>query len=75
VRKHGWEKRRTWRKIHLGVDEKNIEITAQILSDSKTDDAAVLNQLVCDTFAQGIYINKVGTDGAYDRYDCWDMLV
>jgi hypothetical protein len=75
VRKHGWGKRRTWRKIHLGVDEKTGEITAQILTDSKTDDAAMLNQLVGDTFAQGIDINKVGTDGAYDHYDCWDMLL
>lgn len=75
VRKHGWSKRRTWRKIHLGVDEKTGEITAQVLTDNKTDDAAVLVELVADTFDQGVDINKVGTDGAYDHYDCWDMLV
>ena len=75
VRKHGWSKRRTWRKIHLGVDEKTGEITAQVLTDNKTDDAAVLEQLIVDTFDQGLDINKVGTDGAYDHYHCWDMLV
>lgn len=74
VRKHGWSKRRTWRKIHLGVDEKTGEITAQILTDNKTDDAAILVDLVADTYEQGVEINKVGTDGAYDHYDCWDML-
>lgn len=74
VRKHGWSKRRTWRKIHLGVDEKTGEITAQMLTDKKTDDAAVLVDLVADTFDQGVEINKVGTDGAYDHYSCWDML-
>ena len=75
VRKHGWSKRRTWRKIHLGVDEKTGEITAHVLTDNKTDDAAVLVDLVVDTFNEGVDINKVGTDGAYDHYDCWDMLV
>jgi hypothetical protein len=75
VRKHGWCKRRTWRKIHLGVDEKTGEITAQVLTDNKTDDAAVLVDLVADTFKEGVDINKVGADGAYDHYDCWDMLI
>jgi hypothetical protein len=74
VRKHGWGKRRTWRKIHLGVDEKTGEITAQVLTDNKTDDAEVLVNLVTNTFSEGVDINKVGTDGAYDQYHCWDML-
>lgn len=75
VRKHGWGKRRTWRKIHLGVDEKSGEITAQVLTDNKTDDAAVLSDLVANTIGEGVDIGKVGTDGAYDHYDCWDMLM
>jgi hypothetical protein len=75
VRKHGWSKRRTWRKIHLGVDEKTGEIAAQVLTDNKTEDAAVLPELLADTFDQGIDINKVGTDGACDHYECWDMLI
>jgi hypothetical protein len=75
VRKHGWSKRRTWRKIHLGVDEKTGEITALVLTDNKTDDASVLKELVADTFDQGVDINKIGADGAYDTYDCWDTLV
>jgi hypothetical protein len=74
VRKYGWGKRRTWRKIHLGLDEKTGEITAQVLTDNKTEDAAVLVDLVVETFDQGVDINKVGTDGAYDHYECWDML-
>lgn len=74
VRKHGWSKRRTWRKIHLGVDEKTGEITAQVLTDNKTDDAAVLVDVLEQTYEQGVEINKVGTDGAYDHYNCWDML-
>lgn len=75
VRKHGWGKRRTWRKIHLGVDEKTGEVTAQVLTDNKTDDASVLVDVVDQTFDEGVDINKVGTDGAYDHYHCWDLLM
>ncbi|MCW5924311.1 MAG: IS5 family transposase [Saprospiraceae bacterium] len=75
VRKHGRSKRRTWRKIHLGVDEGTGEITAAVLTDNKTDDAAMLGQLVADTFEQGVDIGKLGADGACDTYECWDILV
>src|SRR3982751_3007307 len=30
VRQHGWSKRRTWRKLHLGVDEATGEIVAAV---------------------------------------------
>ncbi len=74
VRKHGYGKRRTWRKIHLGIDEKTGEIVAEQLTDSTTDDALVLGDIVAETFANGVKINKVGTDGAYDQMHCWQML-
>lgn len=75
VRKHGWSKRRLWRKIHVGLDEKTGEITALVLTDNKKDDASVLNELLAETFDQGVVVNKVGADGAYDTYDCWDTLI
>ncbi|MFN0034037.1 MAG: IS5 family transposase [Saprospiraceae bacterium] len=74
VRKHGYSKRRTWRKIHLAVDEKSGEITAQVLTDKDTDDASVLPDLVVDTFDEELEIGKVGTDGAYDTFECWGLL-
>ncbi len=74
VRSHGWGKRCTWRKIHLGVDERTAEITAQLLTDNETDDAAVLPDLVLDTLMRGVDVSKVGADGAYDDYHCWDTL-
>jgi hypothetical protein len=40
VRQHGVGKRRTWRKIHLAVDEKTGPILAQQLTDKDTDDAS-----------------------------------
>ena len=39
VRQHGWNKRRTWRKLHLGVDEATGEIVAQTLTTNSQDDA------------------------------------
>jgi hypothetical protein len=34
VRQHGWSKRRTWRKLHLGVDEATGEIVAVVASEA-----------------------------------------
>jgi hypothetical protein len=39
VRKHGISKRRTWRKLHVNVDEKTGLIHAQVLTENGTGDA------------------------------------
>jgi Transposase DDE domain len=74
VRKHGYSKRRTWRKIHLGVDEKSGEIVAQILTENDVDDASMLTPIVIDAIDEGINIDKIGGDGAYDTFEIWDLL-
>jgi hypothetical protein len=75
VRKHGYSKRRAWRKIQLAVDERTGEILAQVLTDNKTDDAAVLPDLMDGVEAEGIRVNKTGADGAYDTIACWQTLI
>ena len=40
VKKHGWAKHRTWRKLHLAIDPETQEIVADDLTDNATDDAA-----------------------------------
>lgn len=75
VRKHGYSKRRTWRKIHVALDEASGEMLAVELTDNQTDDAAMLKPLVKGTQKSGIVIDKVGTDGAYDTVECWEMLL
>lgn len=75
VRKHGYSKRRTWRKIHLALDERTGEVLAQVLTDNKTDDASVLPTLIEHIEAQGIKIGKMGADGAYDTTECWETLI
>ena len=46
VRQHGWSKRRTWRKLHLGVNEATGEIVAQTLTTNSHDDAGQVEPLL-----------------------------
>lgn len=71
VRKHGASKRRTWRKLHLGVDEATGEILAAVVSTNDVADCEVLPQLL-DVIAEDIA--QVTGDGAYDTKDCYDAI-
>ena len=65
VRKHGWAKRRSWRKLHLGMDGKTGQVCAVLLTHRDVDDAAVLPDLLEQVPAQ-TPIEVVAGDGAYD---------
>lgn len=73
VRKHGYSKRRTWRKLHLGVDESTGMIHAQVLTKNSTGDGdaqqvpPLLDQVESP-------VDRFGGDGAYDTYEIWDLL-
>src|SRR5262245_50728359 len=71
VRQHGWSKRRTWRKLHLEVDEATGEIVAAVASEAGVSDDAVLPELLAQV--QGA-IRQVSADGAYDKRPCYDAL-
>lgn len=71
VRKHGHSKRRTWRKLHLGVDEDSGYIHAQVLTENSVDDASQLQPMMEQV---GEDVVTVGADGAYDKKKCWDYL-
>jgi hypothetical protein len=62
--KHGTAKRRSWRKLHIGVDADSGEIVAFDLTDKDVDDALHVAPLV-DQLA-GAPASFMG-DGAYDR--------
>ena len=74
VRKHGYNKRRTWRKLHLGVDESTGIIYAQILTgNGKGDgDAQQVDELLDQVESP---IDRFSGDGAYDTFDTWETLV
>ena len=71
VRQYGWSKRRTWRKLHLGVDEATGEIVAVVVSEASVSDdeafADVLEQVEGE-------IEQVSADGAYDKRRCYEAI-
>ena len=64
VRQHGYAKRRTWRKLHLSVDDATQSIEAVVLTEAGVDDAEAGRQLLDET--QGA-IKQVSGDGTYDK--------
>ena len=72
VRKHGYSKRRTWRKLHLGCDPKTGFIHCHRLTDHSQDDASQIDLLLDQVEEE---IEEVCLDGAYDTEDCWDELI
>lgn len=71
VRKHGYSKRRTWRKLHLGVDEATGYIHASVLTENSKDDAAQVAELIEQISDK---VDRFSGDGAYDKITCWNVL-
>lgn len=71
VRQHGWSKRRTWRKLHLGVNEASREVTAACVTTNDMGDAEVLPDLLGQVEGP---IGQVSADGAYDTRAVYDAL-
>lgn len=71
VRQHGWSKRRTWRKLHLAVDEATGEIVAAVASEAGVTDDDALPDLLGQVPGE---IRQVSADGAYDKRHCYDAL-
>jgi len=65
VREHGWTKRRTWRKLHLGTDAETGEITAETLTEASVDDASQVRPILAQTEGE---VARFYGDGAYDRW-------
>ncbi|MEP7188939.1 MAG: IS5 family transposase [Roseiflexaceae bacterium] len=71
TRQHGVSKRRTWRKMHLGVDEATGEIVAVVTTERDVGDCAVLPQLL---EAIPDPMKQVSADGAYDTIACHQAI-
>jgi hypothetical protein len=71
TRQHGVSKRRTWRKMHLGVDEASGEIVALVTTERDVGDCEVLPQLL---EAIEDEIGQVSADGAYDTIACHQAI-
>src|SRR3954471_4057339 len=64
VKTHGAKRRRSWRKMHRGVDARTGRIVAATLTDRDEDDAAQVGPLLDQVAAPGA---SVTADGAYDQ--------
>lgn len=86
ARKHGGTKRPSprflepvakpwldWRKIHIGIDEKSLEIRAAEFTTSEIGDAPLLPELL-DQIPPGQEIGSVTADGAFDTRKCHDAI-
>ncbi len=73
ARKHGGSKRRIWRKVHLGIDEKTLEIRAVEFTSSNICDAPILPELL-DQIPPDQEIDSVTVDGAYDTRKCHEAI-
>jgi IS5 family transposase len=71
VRQHGYSKRRTWRKLHLGVDEATNELIASVLTTNNVADSEVMGDLLNQVERP---IKQVSADGAYDTKDCYTEI-
>ncbi|MBS0628467.1 MAG: IS5 family transposase [Verrucomicrobia bacterium] len=67
VKIHGADKRRSWVKIHIGVDTRTQDLIALEVTDEKTGDATVLPRII-ERSAKSI--KRVLADGAYDSANC-----
>jgi IS5 family transposase len=71
VRKHGYSKRRTWRKLHLGADPESGEIQAVLLTENNVSDDAAVKELL-EQIEQTLL--ACAADGAYDKRKVYDAL-
>ena len=65
VRKHGYSKRRSWRKVHLGMDAGTGQVCAVLMTHKDVIDASVVPELLAK-IPQETKIEVVIGDGAYD---------
>ncbi len=71
VYKHRLGRRRTWRKLHLGVDEHTKEIMAVEVTASNVHDSRMLSPLLSQVSGR---VYQVSGDGAYDTVTCYESI-
>jgi len=71
VRQHGVSKRRTWRKLHIGVNPEDGEIQAVLLTENNVSDGQAVKDLL-EQIEQDI--TRFAADGAYDQRQVYDGL-
>ena len=69
---HGKSKRRTWRKLHIGIDANNQEIVISSLTENSVSDDHAFVDLAKQLPEK---IESVSGDGAYDTIACYTAIL
>jgi len=72
IRQHGRDKRRTWRKLHIAIDEKTGAIVAASITQANVNDCNQLNEMLEQI---KFPLRQVTGDGAYDSHDCYEAVI
>lgn len=71
VRQHGYSKRRTWRKLHLAIDENSQEIEAAVVTTNDFKDSEILPDLLDQIDSK---LSQVTGDGGYDSHESYHLI-
>ena len=72
VRVHGKDKRRTWLKLHLAVDESEHTIEACMLTADNVHDCEAFSDLLNQIDEE---VEQITGDGAYDSHACYTSAI
>jgi len=73
-KKHGPERRRQWRKLHIGIDAQTLQVRAICVTSNNVTDAAVMPQLLTQVPGDEPLLTVTG-DGAYDTRPVHDAVM
>lgn len=73
IRTHGKDKKRSWLKLHLGINEKTHDIEACMLTADNVHDCEAFPDLL-NQIAEGVLAQVTG-DGAYDTHDVYSVTL
>ena len=73
VRKHGWSKHRTWKKLHIGIDPDTHDILVGEVTGNDAADGGMVPALMRQ-IPEGVSIRQFSGDGAYDTRGCYETL-
>lgn len=72
TRTHGVQKRRTWRKLHIGIDVESRQIIAGVVTTNDVSDSEAFPDLLEQT--SDLQIEAVAGDGGYDSHAIFDAI-
>jgi hypothetical protein len=73
-KKHGPERRRQWRKLHIGIDAQTLQIRAICVTSNEVSDAAVIADLLEQVPCDEALLSLTG-DGAYDTQPVYEAVI